>query len=943
MEINGKIFSGLSSHEVELSRQQHGANVLTPVKGVSLWRLYFEKYTDALIVILLVAGALSVGISIYEYCVLDKGAVVFFEPVGIFMAIFLATTLSFIFEYKADCEFKLLNKAGDDTEVQVVRDGRNTCIRKRDVVVGDIVVLHTGDEIPADGLLIWGTGLSVDESSLTGEPVTDKHIKAGDTANNNTASICDDKSIGAVTENEEAADVGVTAGNNTDADSEEAYKPWELLRGSKVMEGHGIMRVTAVGDSTEQGKVMEATQLSDDVQTPLDNQLSRLGKCISYGAYTAAALVVIGRIWVYFHTGGAAAGVEFWSMLLQTFMMAVTLVVVAVPEGLPMAVTLSLAYSMRRMLRSNNLVRKLHACETMGATTVICTDKTGTLTQNRMSVSDMTLCPGIDTDILCESMAANSTAELADNGDGAPSVLGNPTEGALLLWLRDRGLSYETLRTSVTVMSELPFSTERKFMATVVKRGDGRHMLYVKGAPEVVYSLCDRLPADEYARVTGALGRYQSQAMRTLGFAFKVIDDSDAVNLSALSTLDSPLSALGSPLTFMGVAAISDPVRDDVAASVAEVMAAGIDVKMVTGDTAGTAKEIARTCGLWDDSRDGDVNIISGAELSALSDAELDARVSQLRIISRARPLDKKRLVESLQRTGAVVAVTGDGTNDAPALKTAHVGLSMGSGTSVAKEASDITIIDDSFASIGRAVMWGRSLYANIQRFILFQLTVNIMACLIVGIGAFMGSSSPLTVTQMLWVNLIMDTFAAVALASLPPQPAVMRRKPRGRQDFIINRGMWTDMIVTGTIFTALLLGLLHYLDHTPLTSPLQAGSLETGAYKGMSPYELSLFFTTFVFIQFWNMFNVRAYGTGRSAFHLKDCDGFIFIAVIIIVGQILIVQFGGAFFNVTPLVWSDWLIIAAATSLTLWLGEAIRYFKKTRYTAPMSMKNARM
>ena len=686
------------------------------------------------------------------------------------------------------------------------------------------------------------------------------------------------------------------------------------------MEGHGVMKVYAVGDKTENGKVFTAAQIDSSVVTPLDEQLGRLGRMISIFSYIVAVAIVAGRLTMYF-VHNEFEWISFITYLLQSLMIAVTLVVVSVPEGLPMAVTLSLAYSMRRMLKTNNLVRKLHACETMGATTVICTDKTGTLTQNQMQVYQTRFYGNPPQDVIEEGIAVNSTAQLDLSGE-KPAVLGNPTEGALLLWLNKQGVDYQVLKDKAQVVEELPFTTERKYMATVVDSSDGRRILYVKGAPEIVFGMCTDTAGVSKAEIDAQLLEYQNMAMRTLGFAYQVLKQGDA-------TIDSG-RVVADRLTFLGVAAISDPVRADVPAAIDEVLNAGIKVKIVTGDTPGTAKEIGRQIGLWNDAVDGERNIATGVEIGEMSDEELRHRAGELKIIARARPMDKKRLVEALQYDGEVVAVTGDGTNDAPALKTAQVGLSMGDGTAVAKEASDITIIDNSFASIGRAVMWGRSLYRNIQRFILFQLTVNVVACLIVLSGAFLGMQSPLTVTQMLWVNLIMDTFAAMALASLPPTQSVMKEKPRSRSAFIINGSMWEFIVGTGLVFTALLFTLLYYLEHTDINclADFRTAAM-TKAVPGLSPYEVSFFFTTFVFLQFWNMFNARAFATGRSALHFKGCGGFLFIAAVILVGQILIVSVGGPFFSVVPLSIADWALIIGSTSLVLWIGEIYRLFKK--------------
>lgn len=877
-------FTGLTDAQVAESRSKHGVNILTPPEKEPLWKRFLGKFSDPLIIILLIAGALSIGISFYEFFALDEGGSVFFEPVGIFIAILLATGLAFIFELKADKEFALLNQVNDDEPVQVIRNGNAMQVARKDVVVGDIVILNTGEEVPADGELLEAVSLNIDESTLTGEPMCHK------------------------TTDPEQFDPDATFPSN------------HAMRGTKVMEGHGVMRVFAVGDKTENGKVFEAAQIDDSVKTPLNEQLDGLGDLITKISYGFAAAIIIGRIVMYFINTPEFEWVHFLAYFLQTLMVAVTLVVVAVPEGLPMAVTLSLAYSMRRMLKTNNLVRKMHACETMGATTVICTDKTGTLTQNQMQVYKTNFFGEPSDLVLCEGIAVNSTAQLDLSGEKA-QVLGNPTEGALLLWLRERGANYAELRENATRVEELPFTTERKYMATVVRSASGKTILYVKGAPEIVFGMCKNRCGVTKEEIDAQLLEYQNQAMRTLGFAYQEIEAGDR------TIADSKVAAEN--LTFLGIVAISDPVRLDVPDAVREVTDAGIKVKIVTGDTPGTAKEIGRQIGLWNDATDGERNIITGTEFAELSDSQLRERVGDLKIIARARPMDKKRLVEALQANNEVVAVTGDGTNDAPALKTAHVGLSMGDGTSVAKEASDITIIDNSFSSIGRAVMWGRSLYQNIQRFILFQMTVNVAACLIVLFGAFMGMQSPLTVTQMLWVNLIMDTFAAMALASLPPSRSVMREKPRSRTAFIINHPMWRSILGTGGIFFLLLLGLLYYFEHTDITSLTEIGKVAMGANTGLSPYELSLFFTIFVFLQFWNMFNARAFESGRSAFHFKGCSGFVMIAALILVGQIVIVSIGGQFFNVVPLKAVDWAIIIGATSLVLWIGELIRLFRK--------------
>lgn len=755
----------------------------------------------------MIAGVLSIGISFYEYFGLGEGGEVFFEPAGIFVAILLATGLAFYFELQADKEFTILNQVNDDEPVEVIRNGNVKQIPRKDVVVGDIVILNTGEEVAADGELIEAVQLHLDESTLTGEPVCGKSI------------------------------------NKEEFDKNATYPTNHVMKGTKVMEGHGIFRVLAVGDTTEQGKVFEAAQIDDSVKTPLNEQLDGLSDWITKVSYGFAALIIIGRIAVYLISNGTDCFgsmeqiAPFIAYVLQTLMIAVTLIVVAVPEGLPMAVTLSLAYSMRRMLRTNNLVRKMHACETMGATTVICTDKTGTLTQNQMKVDDIKVyATNVSDNVINEGFAVNSTASIDFSIVTKPQVLGNPTEGALLLWLSSKGIDYRMLRESVNIVKELPFSTERKYMATIVESAaiPDKKVLYVKGAPEIIFNICKISDVDK-GTVDKQLITYQERAMRTLGFAYQVLENDDTV-------IENDKLIAGS-LHFIGIAAIADPVRADVPNAVKECLNAGINIKIVTGDTPGTAKEIGRQIGLWS-STDTDNNIITGPEFEELTDEQLLDRIEDLKIIARARPMDKKRLVEALQKKNQVVAVTGDGTNDAPALHTAHVGLSMGDGTSVAKEASDITIIDNSFSSIGKAVMWGRSLYQNIQRFLLFQLTVNVTACFLVLCGAFMGTESPLTVTQMLWINLIMDTFAAMALASLPPSESVMQDKPRNRNAFILNKQMIANIVGVGGFFFVMLLGLLYIFQHADIHQLTDLLTLQLGEKGHVTAYELTLLFT---------------------------------------------------------------------------------------------------
>ncbi|WP_304220890.1 calcium-translocating P-type ATPase, PMCA-type [Phocaeicola plebeius] len=862
-------FKGLTDQEVLQNRQKYGMNLLTPPKRPSIWKLYLEKFQDPVIKVLLVAAAFSLLISIIES--------EYAETIGIFFAIFLATGIGFYFEYDANKKFDLLNAVGEETPVMVIRNGKVHEIPKKDIVVGDVVILNTGDEIPADGILLEAVSLQVNESSLTGELMVNKTT------------------------------------DEAHFDEEATYPSNSVMRGTTVTDGHGVMCVERVGDATEIGKVArQATEQSQE-QTPLNLQLTKLANLIGKVGFTIATLtfVIFTAKDLYAYLSVTAVTdwhqwLEIARIVLKYFMMAVTLIVVAVPEGLPMSVTLSLALNMRRMLKTNNLVRKMHACETMGAITVICTDKTGTLTQNLMQVYDAKL-DGSQKNLIAEGIATNSTAFLEEKeGEGKPSGVGNPTEVALLLWLNEQGMDYISLRNQAKTVNQLTFSTERKYMATLVDSSVlNTRVLYVKGAPEIVMGKCN-LEESQVKQYNEQLLAYQNQAMRTLGVAYKVIPENSSTDCAEL--------VKEGGLTFMGIFAISDPIRPDVPDAVKKCQSAGIRVKIVTGDTPGTATEIARQIGLWT-SEDTERNRITGVEFAALSDEEALERVVDLKVMSRARPMDKQRLVQLLQQKGEVVAVTGDGTNDAPALNHAQVGLSMGTGTSVAKEASDITLLDDSFHSIATAVMWGRSLYKNIQRFIVFQLTINVVALLSVLLGAFLGTELPLTVTQMLWVNLIMDTFAAMALASIAPSMDVMNEKPRKRTDFIISPAMRNNIFGVGAGFLIVLMGLLAFFKNMP---------------GGMDVHHLTVFFTIFVMLQFWNLFNASVFGTNHSIF--KDAGhamGMLGVALIILVGQFIIVTFGGKVFRTEPLPALEWAYIIAGTSVVLWIGEIWRGVKR--------------
>lgn len=873
MDIDKNKRIGLTDEQVKQSREQHGKNVLTPPQRTSLWKLYLDKYRDPIIQILLVAAFVSLILAFIE-----KN---FMETIGIFVAVFLATTVGFYFERDAAKKFNLLTALSEEQPVKVRRNGKVMEIPRHDVVVGDVVLVEVGDEVPADGELIVCNDLQINESALTGEPVAEKSLEGG---------------------------------------GDGAYPRNIILRSTMVMNGRGEFVVTAVGDATEIGKVAKKSTEQTSVETPLHMQLDKLAKMIS----KVGSVVSVTAFFIFLiHdilTNPAWGGKDYFYMaeiVLKYFMMAVTLIVMAVPEGLPMAITLSLALNMRRMLKSNNLVRKLHACETMGAVTVICTDKTGTLTQNKMQVSALELKQGDET-LLDTAIALNSTAEL---NDGKP--IGNPTESALLLWLDAQGKDYEELRKQVNVLKQLPFSTERKMMATLAEV-DGETYLFVKGAPEIVMKKC--IIEDRTQRQSAEeLDEWQHKAMRTLAFAYKKIEAS-IMRTSRISTAEMVALLDANDLQLQAIAAIADPIRPDVPAAVQECCHAGIEVKVVTGDTAATALEIGKQIGVFEDEpenigADGsltslDQQMITGEQWEALSDEEAYERAKDIRVMSRARPTDKQRLVAMLQKRGEVVAVTGDGTNDAPALHYAHVGLSLGSGTSVAKEASDMTLLDDSFKSIANAVMWGRSLYRNLQRFLFFQLVVNVAALLLVLGGSVIGTEMPLTVTQILWVNLIMDTFAALALASLPPSHEVMKDKPRKASDFIINKSIGFGILFCGIVFFLVMFALLVYC--------------ERRGKGGVDVHELTMFFTTFVMIQFWNLFNAKALMSHHTAFRhfLKD-KGMILVLVLVLVGQWIIVTFGGEMFRTTPLSLHEWLLIIGSTSVVLWAGELWRTFKR--------------
>lgn len=930
-------YTGLTDAQVLESRQKYGVNVLTPPEKETLWNVlkeacthwiaismfalivlsviaagvlcggmgaiiwsmpaiiafatvlilvvgFFGGFEDPLFKILIMAFVLSIGISIYEFVWVGAGFKTFFEPIGIIVALVLATSIAFFLERSNEKTFQSLNEVNDDTLVKVIRNNNVCQVPRKDIVVGDIVLLESGEEIPADCELLESLNLSVNESSLTGE------LQAAKTTNPELF------------------------------DKEATYASNLIMKGTIILEGYCTAKVLAVGDKTESGKVFEAAQVDEGGSTPLSEELDGLADLITKASYVFAALIVIGRIGIYFYEGNAdfATGdgwIGFITYVLNTIMIAVTLIVVAVPEGLPMSVTLSLAFSMRKLMKENTLPRTMHSCETMGATSVICTDKTGTLTQNQMQVADTKLSEVTD-NFLAEMIAINTTANLDLSDKNNAKVIGNPTEGALLLWLKSKSIDYLTIREDAEIIDRLPFSTENKYMATVVKSASkGGTYVFVKGAPEILLGMSAISDADKETYGADLLN-YQNKAMRTLGLAYAEVKEGEKV------IENGKLNVNG--LTFVGIFAISDPIRKEVPAAIKECLNAGVQVKIVTGDTSGTAKEIGRQIGLWNET-DTDKNILTGSEFAAMSDEELKDRVVDIKILSRARPNDKERLVKLLKQRGQVVAATGDGTNDAPALNAADVGLSMGDGTAVAKEASDMTIQDNSFSTIANAVMWGRSLYKNIQRFLLFQLTVNVTACFLVLVGAFMGTESPLTVTQMLWINLIMDTFAAIALASLPPSRRVMEGKPRDRNASILSKPMRIEILGVGFFFFFLLVAMLYIFEHGEYTSMRDLFlNLHIGERDGLSTYELTLLFTTFVMTHFFYLFNARAFETGKSALHFKGCQGLLVIVAVIFFGQVAMVEIPllQDFFNVCGLTLEDWIIIILGSSLVLWVRE---------------------
>lgn len=961
MEQKDFIQKGLTSSQVVESRSKHGSNVLTPPVRDPWWRLLFEKFDDPIIRILLIAAAIAVIVGFFNGN--------FIEGIGIIIAVLLATLMAFFNEYRAGLEFDILNKIGDSQPVKVARNGGVTSVPVSEIVVGDHAIIDTGEEIPADGKILNSISLGVNESSLTGELLVYKQTNIDDIQQKHTypanmlyrgTTVMEGTAAFLVTAVGNATEIGKTAREASIQINDPTPLRIQLERLSKFigMVGFLVAFIAFWGFVLFDyfaGKLVLSPEnwfSLFSILIPLGVILTRiwlpivldffalLGKSpappriLSSKLRVAAPklLLISVLLFALFYGVGQLLGINLFStqvwfsieaseQILLFILVAITLIVVAVPEGLAMSVTLSLAYSMRKMTATNNLVRRMQATETMGATTVICTDKTGTLTQNQMQVVDSTFFAGdLGGNVYLKrlvslSMAVNSKAFL-DRSKNSIRPLGNPTDAALLLWLNDAEEDYELLRLNFKVASQVPFSSDTKYMATA---GNidlfSKPVILLKGAPEIIKAKCthfltvdgispiDSLGKDQYDdKILGL----QESAMRTIAFAYKFVEtDNRKITLDE-NTLDG--------MVLLGFVGITDPVRPGVTDAINECRLAGVDVKVVTGDTRVTAKEICKQVGLCIDENES--SLISGEEFAALSDSQATGIIPNLMVMYRARPADKLKLVRLLQAMGEVVAVTGDGTNDAPALNKANVGLAMGSGTSVAKEASDIILLDDSFTSIVNAIRWGRSLYQNIQRFLFFQLTINLLALAIVLFGPLVGVTLPLTVVQMLWVNLIMDTFAALALATEPPHKEVMRQKPRKATDFIITPQMRRWIGISAVSFFVVLVAFLRLLN----------------ANNEITIYELTLFFNVFVMLQFWNLFNAKAMGSGKSALaNIGKSKSFLVVAALILLGQVLIVQFGKNFFRTTPLLLHDWLLIFAITSVVLWVGEVLRYVSRRK------------
>ncbi len=867
-----KHYKGLNNKQVSESREKWGSNIISPPKREGWFKLLLKKFNDPLIKILLVAATISILINI-----LDKHTSII-ESLGIILAILIATIVSFINEYKANKEFDIVNKINDETLVKVIRDINDESVvvelPKVDIVVGDYIIISAGDEIPADGHLLDSIDLKVNESSLNGEsePAKKTHIES---TNYNTA-----------------------------------YSPNKLYRGTTVSEGEGVYMVDFVGDDTEIGKTAKQATEVVKIKTPLQLQLEKLGKQIGLIGLLVAGLTFIVLlitailkkeiITPLFDVANLTTNIL---IIVEFFMVAITLVVMAVPEGLPMSITLSMAYSMRKMAKSHTLIRKLDACETMGATTVICTDKTGTLTLNKMSVVFIS---NKLSDSVALDIANNTTAFL--NGD---EVIGNQTEGALLLHLKSEGYNYKELRDNAQIIKRIPFSSTIKYMATLYT-SNGVIRLAIKGAPEIVLSKCSNVDASSIIK---EISKYQSKGLRALVMCSKVID-SKFIDTNNIDSITEELITKGE-FTLDSYVALEDPIRSDVPYSMEMCNSAGVNVKIITGDTSLTAITIAKESGLW---RDGDTlekNSITGYDFENISDEQAIKILPDIKVMSRAKPADKMRLVRLLQSMGEIVAVTGDGTNDAPALNYANVGLAMGSGTSTAKESSDIILLNNSFTSVVSAIKWGRTIYRNIQKFIVFQLTVNVAALLTALLGPFFGIELPLTVTQILWINLIMDTLAAIALATELPSENIMNERPRNIKDSIITKKMFKNILIFGISF--FILSFLVLLIEQIFVNDGNLFSLEN----------LTIFFTFFVMLQLWNMLNIKVFPKRESSLlSLTKNKAFLIIFLTIFILQIIIVNFGGVVMRTTPISFKSWIVLILVTSPVFIIPEIYRVVK---------------
>ncbi len=834
MEKNIKI-QGLTDAEVLSSREKHGLNLLTPPKEVPWWKLYLEKFKDPIIVILLVATAISLAFGIIEGN--------YTESIGIIAAVLIATGVGFWREYDAKKKFDAMKSDKDYEPVKVRRNGVVVEITKDHVVVGDIAILSAGDEIPADIELFKAIDMKVAESAMTGESVA------------------------------------VPKYPIDEAYTGSGFAPNLLLRGTTIESGLGEGVVIKVGDETEIGKTTIQASEETDNKTPLEEKLGELAGKITTAAFLVAGLmfIILNLVHWDFAFGDHAFSWSMSTLLTEVgFLMgAIVVIIVAVPEGLPLSVTLALAFSMKTMANENNLVKKMHACETIGAVNVIFTDKTGTLTQNCMTVVDVDVREE-DKDVLNLVGAVNSTA----NWSNASRVLGNPTEAAILKHM-GHDLS-ERLRSEYRILSCIPFSSAYKYMVTQAQNEESKEeIILIKGAPEVIARII------RYDKYLGEVSTQQARGRRAISAAIINSKDYNAVKESLES---------GNPLddcTYIGTWFIEDPVRSDVPDAIRKCYGAGIDVVMMTGDNLRTGTEIGRQAGFKD---------IWAIEAKDFWEAVKNPQNGREypNVIARCTPTNKLDILKWAKDKDYVCAMTGDGVNDSPSLNHADVGIAMGSGTSVAKEAADIILLDDAFPSIVTGVKWGRSLYKNIKNFLFFQLSINVSACLIAVFGPLVGVEMPFTVIQFLWINLVMDSLAAIALTSEPADERVLSEKPRDRRQFIIDKSLAKSIFGFGIFVWILCTFVLWGMKHTEFLSKI----------------DLTVFFASYMVINLWNMFNARVIGKNKSVFSgLKSNYKFTGILLFILAVTILLVQFGGEVFQTHPLSWKTWLTIILVTS----------------------------